>query len=217
MTRLRRAADQAASWEVIPRPQADASFQSACQRSSPDAQATGNQTCRPIAGGDAKRSAACRRGGPRCLSLQRGIACSGPQSAMSPISGRNWPAFRVLSSSARHDEPRSCSPRSHLSRAVDGTFSAPTFQRVHPGRAGARTAQCRRIVEHRHISQIRLAGIDPGRWREICSARRGADSVPRLLAHIKSLQSISNADWVYLIEPLIVFDEFLRQDPAGVL
>ena len=34
--------------------------------------------------------------------------------------------------------------------------------------------------------------------------------------HIKSLQSISNADWVYLIEPLIVFDKFLRQDPAQI-
>ena len=44
----------------------------------------------------------------------------------------------------------------------------------------------------------------------------GKVSVPLLLAHIKSLQSISNADWVFLIEPLIGFDEFLRQDPARI-
>ena len=37
-----------------------------------------------------------------------------------------------------------------------------------------------------------------------------------MLAHIKSLQSISNADWIFLIEPLIVFDTFLRQDPANI-
>jgi len=32
--------------------------------------------------------------------------------------------------------------------------------------------------------------------------------------HLKSLRSISNADWQSLIEPLILFDSSLRQDPA---
>ena len=45
---------------------------------------------------------------------------------------------------------------------------------------------------------------------------RGKGLRTSLLAHIKSLQSITNADWVYLIEPLIVFDKFLRQDPAKI-
>ena len=44
---------------------------------------------------------------------------------------------------------------------------------------------------------------------------RDATSPPLLFAHLKSLRSISNADWQFLIEPLIALDSFLRLDPAG--
>ena len=42
-----------------------------------------------------------------------------------------------------------------------------------------------------------------------------AESVSSFSTRLKSLRSIPNADWVSLIEPLIVFDAVLRQDPAG--
>ena len=67
-----------------------------------------------------------------------------------------------------------------------------------------------------NLSQIHFAGNDfGGRKGPVSFGARGKATVPRLMAHIKSLQSITNADWVYLIEPLIVLDKFLRQDPAG--
>jgi len=37
---------------------------------------------------------------------------------------------------------------------------------------------------------------------------------PAVLLRLKSLRSIDMADWTFLIEPLIVFDALLRQDPA---
>ena len=36
----------------------------------------------------------------------------------------------------------------------------------------------------------------------------------KLSARLKSLRTIANTDWVYLIEPLIVLDATLRQDPS---
>jgi cyclic beta-1,2-glucan synthetase len=40
-------------------------------------------------------------------------------------------------------------------------------------------------------------------------------STSDLIEHIKSLRTITNTDWEYLIEPLILLDTVLRQDPAG--
>ncbi len=46
---------------------------------------------------------------------------------------------------------------------------------------------------------------------------RSPDTVahPRAAVLIKSLREISQSDWVSLLEPLILFDETLQQDPAG--
>ena len=64
-----------------------------------------------------------------------------------------------------------------------------------------------------HFSSFALLELILVMARDVLGSR-AAVSVPGLMAHIKSLQSISNADWPYLIEPLILFEEFLRQDPA---
>lgn len=45
--------------------------------------------------------------------------------------------------------------------------------------------------------------------------QKRAEAIPSFSARLNSLQSISQVDWVALIEPLIVFDGMLRQDPAG--
>jgi len=42
----------------------------------------------------------------------------------------------------------------------------------------------------------------------------GATRQSTISVLIKSLRSVTNADWVSIVEPLISFDETLRQDPA---
>lgn len=42
-----------------------------------------------------------------------------------------------------------------------------------------------------------------------------AEHVPDFSARLESLLEINRTDWTLLIEPLIAFDEWLRQDPAG--
>lgn len=42
-----------------------------------------------------------------------------------------------------------------------------------------------------------------------------SDSIPLLTTACSSMRAIVNADWVFLIEPLIVFDGILRQDPVS--
>ena len=43
----------------------------------------------------------------------------------------------------------------------------------------------------------------------------GANPVPPISVYLRSLTAIGHADWSSLIEPLIVFDAILRQDPAS--
>ncbi len=70
-------------------------------------------------------------------------------------------------------------------------------------------------MEHRLLSQVRSARIVTRRGAYLIAFSEVAP-VPLISARIKSLRTVANTDWVFLIEPLIVFDATLRQDPAGV-
>ncbi len=213
MTRLRRAADQVASWEVVPRPQADTSFQTRVNA----ARQTLKQLETKLAGqslaetpNDPQLSA--RR--PALLELAAGHRMF--RSAIRDVIDKRQELACLprLVLDARHDEPRAAALARIYLEAVGGIFSAPTFH-----------AFIEAVQAHEPLNVEELWSI--GTFLKLASLELilvmardmlrspGADSVPRLLAHIKSMQSVSNADWVYLIEPLIVLDEFLRQDPAG--
>jgi len=111
-------------------------------------------------------------------------------------------------------EPRVAAAAAIYLRAVNGEFSADTF------RSFVRSCQ-----EHEPFNVDELWNIVAflrfvllewliARTQALLHSldARAAEVLPIWL---KSLRAITNADLVFLIEPLIVFDALLKQDPAG--
>jgi cyclic beta-1,2-glucan synthetase len=99
-------------------------------------------------------------------------------------------------------------------RAVDYTFSAETF------RAFLRTMQAQEPLTLKELWTISLFLRFVLLEAVIKKARtllhvHGVSVASALLVPLKSLRDITNADWEFLIEPLIEFDAVLRQDPAA--
>jgi hypothetical protein len=122
---------------------------------------------------------------------------------------------RLATRPAATDEPRVAAVARVYLDAVDGTFSAPTFHAFMQAVQAHEPLNVDELWSVGTFLKFALLELILGEAREVLRPH-GKVSVPRLLAHIKSLQSISNADWIYLIEPLIVIDALLRQDPANV-
>ena len=111
-------------------------------------------------------------------------------------------------------EPRAAAAAAIYLHAVSGDFSADTFR----GFVG----NCQ---EHEPLNVDELWNIAAflrfvllewilERSRTLLRSpdSAGAEALP---VWLKSLRAITNADLVFLIEPLIVFDTLLKQDPAG--
>jgi hypothetical protein len=214
MNRLRSAADQAATWEVIPRPQADTSIQKRVQAA--------RQTLSQLEATLARQSLAEVPNNPRLAARRSALLelAAGHRmfrSAISDVSDKRRELTRLprLVLGPRHDEPRIAPVARLYLAAVDGTFSAPTFQEFMRAIQTHEPLNVDELWSVGTLLKFSLLELILDQARELLRAR-GNDSIALLLAHIKSLQSISNADWVYLIEPLIVLDTFLRQDPANV-
>ena len=115
----------------------------------------------------------------------------------------------------RHDEPRVAAVARLYFDTVDGTFSAPTFRAFMQAVQAHEPLNVDELWSAGTFLKFALLELILEEARNLLSSPDQVP-VPLLMVHIKSLQSIHNADWVYLIEPLIVFDVFLRQDPAKV-
>ena len=94
---------------------------------------------------------------------------------------------------------------------------APTLHCLHP-------THCRRTSRSRSTNCGVIAALSckfallehaPRRGSTTASRTANASGARSSPPRIKSLRTITNTDWVCLIEPLIVFDAILRQDPAG--
>jgi cyclic beta-1,2-glucan synthetase len=213
MTRLRRAADQVAAWEVVPRPQAGTSFQErghAAQR-----------RLKQVEPRFSRQSVAEVPDDPRFVALRSALLelAAGQRmfrSAIREISEKRQELARLprLVLDSGQDEPRIAAVVRIYLEAVDGRFSAPTFCAfIHAVQAH----------EPLNVEELWSAGtflkfvLTELILEEVLDVFRSRDavSVAPLMVHIKSLQSTSNADWAQLIEPLVVFDMFLRQDPAN--
>ena len=214
MNRLRSAADQAATWEVIPRPRADASIKKRVQ--------TARQTLSQLEATLARQSLAEVPNDPplaarRSALLELAAGHRMFRSAISDVSDKRRELARLprLVLSPRHDEPRIATVARLYLGAVDGTFSALTFQEFIQAIQTHEPLNVDELWGAGTLLKFTLLELILEEAREVLRSR-GKDLVTPLLVHIKSLQSITNADWVYLIEPLIVLDEFLRQDPAEI-
>jgi hypothetical protein len=213
MNRLTSAANQVADWEVIPRSRAGGTLQKRAQAA--------RQTLTQLETKLARQSLtevptdpqlAARRSA--LLELAAGHRMF--RSAISDVSDKRQELARLprLVLGPRRDEPRVAALARIYLDAVDGTFSAPTFQEFMQAIQTHEPLNVEELWSVGTLLKFALLELILDEARDVLRSR-GKATVPQLMAHIKSLQAVSNADWVYLIEPLIVFDKFLRQDPAN--
>jgi hypothetical protein len=213
IARLRNAADQAVAWEVIPRPREDGSLQKRVQAARQTlAQLETKLARQSLAQVPIDPQLAARRSA--LLELAAGHRMF--RSAISDVSDKREKLARLprLILGPRQDELRVATVARLYLDTVDGTFSAPTFHEFMQAVQAHEPLNVDELWSVGTLLKFALLELILEEARDVLHSR-GKVSVPRLLAHIKSLQSISNADWIYLIEPLIVFDKFLRQDPAN--
>jgi hypothetical protein len=211
--RLRNAADLAASWVVAPRPCGGSTF----FRRVRDAQRTLKQLGKFLAGppapytGNDPRMTSCRAALHELRAHFRLLS-----SAIAAVSERPRHAPRLprILLAGRQDEPRVAAAASAYLRAVDGDFSAPTFHAfIHALQAHEPLI----VDELRSIAAFLKFALLESLLDEARALRRAPESasVQVFSIRLRSLRSIANADWVFLIEPLITFDALLNQDPAG--
>ncbi len=214
IARLRSAADQVMAWEVIPRPRANGTFErrvDAARRTLGKLEAT-----------LARQSLAAMEGNPnlaakRSALLELAAGHRMFRSAISDVSDKRDELARLprLILGPRRDEPRVTAVARLYLDAVDGTFSASTFHEVMHAIQAHEPLNVDELWSIGTFLKFSLLELILEEARDLLHPRsKGSAAV--LLAHIKSLQSITNADWVFLIEPLIVLDAFLREDPARV-
>jgi cyclic beta-1,2-glucan glucanotransferase len=213
MTRLRSAADQVAAWEVIPRPRTGGSFQTrvdAARQTLKQFETKLSRQSLAESPNDVQWSA--RR--PALLELAAGHRMF--RSAIRDVIDKRQELARLprLVLDSGHDEPRVAAIARIYLEAVNGNFSAQTFHEFIRAVQAHEPLNVEELWSIGTFLKFALLELILAMAREMLRSP-GSESVPCLLAHIKSLQSVSNADWVHLIEPLIVFDVFLRQDPAN--
>ncbi len=115
--------------------------------------------------------------------------------------------------SAQKEEPRVATIAATYLRSVDGMFSGPTLT------AFIQRVQIREpltIEELWYIAPFLKFTLLEMLLDESLTILNSPESVSesKIGQRIKSLRTITNTDWVYLIEPLILLDKTLRQDPA---
>ncbi|MGA9672320.1 MAG: glucoamylase family protein, partial [Terracidiphilus sp.] len=114
---------------------------------------------------------------------------------------------------AQKDEPRVAAIATAYLRAVEGNFSAPVFRdmiraiQVHDPLALDELWNAAAFLKFILLESL----LDDARI-----LLRSPTSVPgpQVSIHLKSLRAITHTDWAFLMEPLILFDATLRQDPA---
>jgi hypothetical protein len=209
LERLRKGAQNVASWDVVHRPGAVSTF--------PARVATARAALKRLQAELARLPAAPTGGGASTAALLELRANSRLlRSAITGVSGRGREMARLprIISSAQKEEPRVAAIAAAYFRIVNGEFKVPTFETF------VRELQTREPLEVDELWSIaaflKFVLVESGLDKAFALLRSpdSADSHAVAL-WLKSLLSISNADWMSLIEPLIVFDATLRLDPAG--
>jgi hypothetical protein len=214
LERLRRAADAAANLEVIPRPPVASHF--------PRRVRSARLALAQLEAHMARQSVEIVPIDPQLLArrsalLELGASHRTFRAAITAVSDkpRQVALLPRVTPGPRQDEPRIAAVARGYLRAVDGTFSAPTFRVF---------VQFIQAHEPLNVDELWSIGafLKFSLLEFLLEESRalfqspGSAPVPQLMTHIKSLRSITHADWVFLIEPLIVLDAILRQDPAGI-
>jgi hypothetical protein len=114
---------------------------------------------------------------------------------------------------AQKDEPRAAAIATAYLRAVDGNFSAPAFRDlIHALQANDPLTLDELWSLAPFLKFILLESLlDDAR---ILMSLPASAPGPTVSVHLKSLRAITHTDWAHLLEPLILFDATLRQDPV---
>jgi hypothetical protein len=213
MRRLRSAADASTSWEVVHRPKGKGRFLARVRATRESlAQLEGMLAHKSVGEVPADQVLAAQRAALLELAASYRLL----RAAISAVSDRPREVAllpRLVHPSGK-DEPRVAALAGSYFHAVNGSFTVSTF-----------SVFIQAVQEHEPLNVGELWSIGPF-FRFVLLEKvleqadglqraRGFAPSPLLLDSLKSLHAISNADWPYLIEPLIALDSYLRQDPAG--
>jgi cyclic beta-1,2-glucan synthetase len=121
---------------------------------------------------------------------------------------------RVVWEQRKKEEPRVATIAAAYLRAVDGVFSGPSLTEF---LRKLQTREALTVNELWYVAPFLKFVLLEMLLDEAELLLRAPETVKeaKLSIRIKSLRTVTNTDWVYLIEPLILFDETLRQDPAN--
>ena len=198
----------AESWDVVHRPVTEGTFPArvrAARRALKALEA--DLASLPASSGPAKDSAAALlelRTNARMLRAAVRAVSAGPQVVA------HLP--RVVLP-AQKDEPRAAAIATAYLRAVDGSFSEPAFRDlIH----ALQTHDPLTLDELWNASAFLKFTLLELLLDDARLLLRTSDPAPGSLVavHLKSLRTITHTNWAFLMEPLILFDATLRQDPA---
>jgi cyclic beta-1,2-glucan synthetase len=114
---------------------------------------------------------------------------------------------------AQRDEPRAAAITAAYLQAVEGDFSASDFRQFVHLVQDHDPFTLAELWKFAAFLQFTLVEALLDHARLLLRSPASAPG-PSLAIHLKSLRAITHTDWASLMEPLIVFDATLRQDPA---
>ena len=213
LRRVQDAARHVASWDVIHRPAASGNFD---ERINGAARAL-TQLEKCLAGdAHAPSDQGDQGASSRQVMLEVRSHLRLLRQALAGIAGRRGPIGSLPRAvfAERREEPRIAAATSVYLNAVECEFTPATFC------AFVKALQSRdplTLDELWDISAFLQFALLESLVRDALQLlrRKQVESASGFSTRLKSLQSIAQADWVSLVEPLIVFDAVLREDPAG--
>ncbi len=217
--RLQRAAEAAGGWEVVPRPAAGINRFAflgrvrAARRKLGRLEAALARHPVPEVTADPDEIAY------RSAMLELGASHRLLRNAMAAVADRPGPLARIPRvvtlgrAPGRQEEPRAAAIASAYLNATDCAFDGPAFGGFVQNLQQHEPLHVDELWElSSFLKFVLLESLLDSSLTLFTSREKAFPSV--ILAQIKSLRAVTNTDWEYLIEPLIIFDAVLRQDPA---
>ncbi|MDE3186448.1 MAG: glycosyl transferase [Acidobacteriota bacterium] len=212
-THLRQAASAADAWDVVHRPETPCLFPARVRAARLALRQLESNLARTHAGNGMENPAQSL---PRSavLDLQSNFRLL--RAAVVGVSENPRDTARLprIDLPPRGEEPRIAGAAALYLRAVEGTFSATTFSTFIQELQTNDPLTVNELWNLPAFLQFVLLELLLGEAGALLYSHDPAAAV-QTQVHLKSLRSIGHTDWSALIEPLIIFDETLRQDPAG--
>jgi cyclic beta-1,2-glucan synthetase len=115
---------------------------------------------------------------------------------------------------AQKDEPRAAAVATAYLRAVDGNFSAPAFRDFIRALQAHDPLTLDELWNASAFLKFTLLELLLDDARVLLRSPGSSATGSSVATHLKSLRTVTHTDWAFLIEPLILFDAALREDPV---